>query len=82
MSRSESVVQDFKKKDIDFAADVKMITYLLKGIGMVALDRLAFMVSICASPVPHRCLTGASLVPHAPSRAAINPSLYPDVLDR
>lgn len=25
------MVQDFKKKEIDFAADVKMITYLLKG---------------------------------------------------
>ena len=31
VSRSESMVQDFKKKEIDFAADVKMITYLLKG---------------------------------------------------
>ena len=31
VSRSESMVQDFKKKDIDFAADVNMITYLLKG---------------------------------------------------
>jgi len=37
------MVQDFKKKEIDFAADMKTITYLLKddALGAAVLERFA-----------------------------------------